>query len=89
VVLTQWKRQQRPTEEYGTAEHADGGGALQGEDDAFDREARLAEVEYRAEAHACGFHILQALRAMNVVDHLGAQRWSTVRAQPMIGCTGD
>ena len=53
------------------AEHAKGGGALQGQDDAFDLKARLAEVEQQAEMQACGFQIIQALRAMNLVDRLG------------------
>jgi hypothetical protein len=53
------------------AEHAKGGGALQVQDDAFDLKARLAEVEQQAEMQARGFQIIQALRAMNVVDPLG------------------
>jgi hypothetical protein len=61
-------------EENGTAnhaEHAKGGGALQVEDDAFDLKPGLAEVEQQAEMQACGFQIIQALRAMNLVDRLG------------------
>ncbi len=53
------------------AEHARGGGDFQGQDDAFDLEARLAEVEQHAEMQACGFQIIQALRAMNLVDRPG------------------
>jgi hypothetical protein len=53
------------------AKHAKGGGVLQVQDDAFDLKARLAEVEQQAEMQSCGFQIIQALRAMNVVDRLG------------------
>jgi hypothetical protein len=61
-------------DENGTAnhaEHAKGGGALQGQDDAFDLKARLAKVEQQAEMQVCGFQIVQALREMNLVDRLG------------------
>ena len=61
-------------EENGTAnhaKHAKGGGALQVQDDAFDLKARLAEVEQQAEMQTCGFQIIQALRAMNLVDRPG------------------
>jgi hypothetical protein len=61
-------------EENGTAKHAkhaNGGGALQVQDDAFDLKARLAEVEQQAEMQACGFQIIQGLRAMNLVDRPG------------------
>ena len=44
---------------------------LQGQDDAFDLKARLAEVEQQAEMQACGFQIVQALREMNLVNRLG------------------
>jgi hypothetical protein len=53
------------------AEHAKGGGALQGQDDAFDLKARLAKVEQQAEMQASRLKIIQALRAMNLVDRLG------------------
>jgi hypothetical protein len=53
------------------AEHAKGSGALQGQDNGFDLKARLAEVEQQAEMQACGFQIIQTLRAMNLVDRLG------------------
>jgi hypothetical protein len=46
------------------AEHAKGGGALQGQDGAFD-------LLVQAEMQACGRQIIQALRAMNLVDRLG------------------
>jgi hypothetical protein len=55
----------------GTAKHANCGGALQVQDDAFDLQARLAEVEQQAEILACGFQIIQTLRVMNLVDRLG------------------
>jgi hypothetical protein len=42
------------------AEHAKGGGALQGQYDAFDLKARLAEVEQQAEMQARGLQIIQA-----------------------------
>ena len=61
------------SQENGTAnhaEHAKGGGALQILDDAFDREARLAKIEQRAEMQARHFQIIQALRPMNFVDPL-------------------
>jgi hypothetical protein len=41
---------------------------LQDQDDAFDLETRPAEVEKQAEVQAGGFQIIQALRAMNLVD---------------------
>jgi hypothetical protein len=41
---------------------------LQGQDDAFDLAARPAEIEKQAEVQAGGFQIIQALRAMNLVD---------------------
>jgi hypothetical protein len=53
------------------AEHAKGGSALEGQDDAFDLKARLAEVEQQAEMQACGFQIIQTLREMNRVDRHG------------------
>jgi hypothetical protein len=53
------------------AEHPKVGGALQGQDDAFDLKARLAEVEQQAEMQVRGFQIIQALRAVNLVDRLG------------------
>jgi hypothetical protein len=53
------------------AEHANGSDASQGQDDAFDLKARLAEVEHQAEMQARRFQIIQALRAMNLVDCLG------------------
>ena len=62
------------SKENGTAnhaKHAKGGEALQGQDDALDLKARPAEVEQQAEMQACGLQIIQALRAMNLVDHLG------------------
>jgi hypothetical protein len=60
--------------EDGTTEHAeyaDGSGALLGEDDPFDLKPRLAEIEQQTEIQAGGFPIVQALCAVNVVDHLG------------------
>src|SRR4051794_31413860 len=41
---------------------------LQRQDDAFNLEARPTEVEKQAEVQAGGFQIIQALRAMNLVD---------------------
>ena len=40
-------------------------------DDAFDVQARLAEVEQQAKMQACGFQIIQALRSMDLVDRPG------------------
>ena len=48
-----------------------GGDALQGQDDTPDLKARLAEVAPQAEMQASGFQIVQAPRAMNLVDRLG------------------
>ena len=55
----------------GPGVEASSGGGLQGQDDAFDFKARLAEVEQQAEMQARGLQIVQALRAMNLVDRLG------------------
>ena len=52
------------------AEHAKGCGALQVQDDAFDFQARLSEVEQKTKMQACCFQIIQALGAMKVVDGL-------------------
>jgi hypothetical protein len=51
--------------ENGTANHANhakGGGALQGQDDAFDLKARLAEVEQQAEMQARGIRAQPMIR---------------------------
>ena len=42
--------------------------ALQVQDDAVDREARLAEIEQQAEMQARRFQIVQALCPMNLID---------------------
>ncbi len=60
------------------AEHADGGGALLGQDEAFDFKPGLAEVEQQAEMQAGRFQIIQALRAMNVVDRRGDLQFNKV-----------
>ena len=48
------------------AEHADGGGALLGQDEAFDLKPGLAEGEQQTEMQAGGLQIIQALSAMDV-----------------------
>ena len=61
------------SQENGTAnhaEHAKGGGALQVQDDAFDLEVWLAEIEQQAEMQARRFQIIQALHPMNLIDPL-------------------